>query len=125
MGKIKIAIVGVGNCTSSLIQGIEFYKNKSEKNATGLMHWKLGGYMPSDIQVVAAFDISRTKINKDISEAIYAEPNCCQLIVKPEHMPKTGASCYPGPISDGCYRSENGHLSTFDYFKAYDESKIY
>ena len=53
MNKIKIAIVGVGNCASSLIQGIEYYKDKHESDAMGLMHWDIGGYKPSDIEVVA------------------------------------------------------------------------
>ena len=53
MKKIKIAIIGIGNCTSSLVQGIEYYKNKNAKDAIGLMHWDIGGYMPGDIEVVA------------------------------------------------------------------------
>ena len=57
MKKIKVAIVGVGNCASSLIQGIGFYKTKYKKDAIGLMHWDIGGYKPYDIEVVAAFDI--------------------------------------------------------------------
>ena len=55
MSKIKIAIVGIGNCASSLIQGIYYYKDKTEDDAIGLMHWNLGGYKPYDIEVVAAF----------------------------------------------------------------------
>ena len=57
MGKIKIAIAGLGNCACSLIQGIEYYKNKNEGNCIGLMHWDIGGYKAGDIEVVAAFDI--------------------------------------------------------------------
>jgi myo-inositol-1-phosphate synthase len=57
MGTIRIAVAGIGNCASSLIQGIAYYKDKSSKEAIGLMHWELGGYTPSDIKVVAAFDI--------------------------------------------------------------------
>ena len=122
--EIRIAIAGLGNCASSLIQGIEYYKNIKEEDMyiKGLMNPSIGGYLPCHIKVVAAFDVAITKINKDIAKAIYAEPNCCQLIIKPEDMPKTGALCYPGPISDGCYESDN--LSSFDYFKAYDESEI-
>jgi len=124
--EIRIALVGLGNCASALIQGIEFYKNIKEEDLyiKGVMNPSVGGYLPRHIKVVAAFDVATTKIYKDLSEAIYAEPNCCQMIVKPENMPKTGALCYPGPISDGCYVSEDGRLSTLDYFKAYDESKI-
>ena len=124
--EVRIALVGLGNCASALIQGIEFYKNLREEDLyiKGVMNPSVGGYLPRHIKVVAAFDVATTKIYKDLSEAIYAEPNCCQMIVKPENMPKTGALCYPGPISDGCYVSEDGRLSTLDYFKAYDESKI-
>ena len=70
MDKIKIAIVGMGNCASSLIQGIEYYRNKKESVVIGLMHWDIGGYKPSDIEVVAAFDIDKRKVGSDLSEAI-------------------------------------------------------
>ncbi len=59
MGKINIAITGVGNCASSLVQGIHYYKDKNSKDVIGLMHWEIGGYTPGDIEVVAAFDIDR------------------------------------------------------------------
>ena len=71
MGSIKIAIVGVGNCSSSLIQGIEYYKSKDASDAIGLMHWEIGGYKPYDLKVVAAFDIDQRKVGKDVSEAIF------------------------------------------------------
>ncbi|MBW2562280.1 MAG: inositol-3-phosphate synthase, partial [Deltaproteobacteria bacterium] len=57
MGKIKIALAGVGNCASSLIQGIHYYRDRNSTDAIGLMHWNIGIYEPSDIEVVAAFDI--------------------------------------------------------------------
>lgn len=79
MKNIKIAIVGIGNCTSSLVQGIEYYKNKNEDEAIGLMNWELGGYKPYEIDVVAAFDIDRRKVGKDVSEAIFAPPNCTKV----------------------------------------------
>ena len=124
--EIRIAIAGLGNCASALLQGIEYYKkiNEEDMYVMGLMNPSIGGYLPRHIKIVAAFDVSTTKINKDIGRAIYAEPNCCQSIVKSEDMPKTGALCYPGPISDGCYESEDGRLSTLDYFKAYDVNKV-
>lgn len=74
MEKIKIAIIGVGNCASSLVQGIEFYKNTENKN--GLINEVIGGYRVSDIEVVAAFDVDKRKVGKDLSEAIFSEPNC-------------------------------------------------
>jgi len=61
MGKIKVAIAGIGNCASALVQGIEYYKDKSSEDAIGLMHWEIGGYKPYDIEVVAAFDIDERK----------------------------------------------------------------
>ena len=71
MTKIKIAIAGIGNCASSLIQGIEYYKTE-KKESIGLMHWDLGGYKPKDIKVVAAFDIDARKVGKDVAEAIFS-----------------------------------------------------
>ncbi len=79
MGKIRIAIAGVGNCASSLIQGIEYYKKTSD--STGLMHREIGGYTPADIEVVAAFDIDKRKVNRPLSEAIFAKPNCTKRII--------------------------------------------
>ena len=76
MGNIKIAIVGVGNCASSLIQGIHYYREKSPQNAIGLMHWEIGGYKPGDIEVVAAFDTDKRKVGIDVHEAIFSAPNC-------------------------------------------------
>ena len=99
MDKIKIAIVGIGNCASSLLQGIEYYKNKDSKDAIGLMHWEIGGYKPSDIEIVAAFDIDKRKVGKDISEAIFELPNCTTIFCK--DMPKTGVKVEMGAILDG------------------------
>ncbi len=76
MGKIKVAIVGVGNCASSLVQGVEFYKNAPEYAfVPGLMHVNLGGYYISDIEFVAAFDIDKNKVGTPLSEAIFTKPN--------------------------------------------------
>lgn len=78
MKKIKVAIVGLGNCASSLIQGIEFYGN--DKNKNGLINEIIGNYKVSDIEIVAAFDVDKRKVGKDISEAIFSEPNCTKKI---------------------------------------------
>jgi myo-inositol-1-phosphate synthase len=76
LGKINVAIIGVGNCASSLVQGVHYYRNAKEgETVPGLMHVTLGGYHISDIQFVAAIDIDITKVGKDLSEAIYAPPN--------------------------------------------------
>jgi myo-inositol-1-phosphate synthase len=74
--KIRVGIIGVGNCASSLVQGIEFYRNASEDDfVPGLMHVNLGGYHIRDIEFTAAFDIAATKVGRDLSEAVFAEPN--------------------------------------------------
>jgi len=99
MGNIKIAIVGVGNCASSLVQGIEYYKSGSPEEAVGLMHWDLGGYRPSDIEVVAAFDVDVRKVGKDIGEAIFELPNCTTVFCP--NVPKTGVRVSMGAALDG------------------------
>lgn len=99
MNPIKIAIIGVGNCASSLVQGIHYYRDKSPEDAIGLMHWKIGGYSPSDISVVAAFDIDARKVGKDVSEAIFAQPNCTTVFQKT--VPQSGVKVSMGPILDG------------------------
>ena len=71
--KIKVAILGVGNCASSLVQGLEYYKNDDTEN--GLISDVIGGYKVSDIEIVAAFDINKEKVGIDLSEAIFKEPN--------------------------------------------------
>ena len=82
--KIRLAIVGVGNCASSLIQGIEYYRayaqNGKIHETVGLMNYDLGGYLPSDIITVCAFDIDRRKVGKPFKEAPFASPNCTKLI---------------------------------------------
>lgn len=99
MDKIKIAIVGMGNCASSLIQGIHYYKDKDEKDAIGLMHWKIGDYGPSDIEVVAAFDVDKRKVGKTIDEAIFAKPNCTTVFQK--DIPKSDVKVAMGNVLDG------------------------
>ena len=74
--KVRVAIIGVGNCASSLVQGIEFYKSvPDDAQVPGLMHVNLGGYHVGDIEFSAAFDINATKVGCDLAEAIYAAPN--------------------------------------------------
>lgn len=98
---IKIAIAGLGNCASSLVQGIFYYKNVegNEKPVPGLMHNVIGEYKISDIKIVAAFDIDQRKVGKDISEAIFALPNCTKVFCK--NMPNLGAKVQMGPVLDG------------------------
>lgn len=97
--RIKIAIAGLGNCASALIQGIHYYRDKSPKSAIGLMHWDIGGFTPSDIEVVAAFDIDKRKVGKDVAEAIFAKPNCTTVFCP--DIPKTGTIVKMGRILDG------------------------
>jgi len=99
MKEIKIAVVGVGNCASSLIQGLYYYLGKSEKEAIGLMHWDLGGYKPYDIKVVAAFDIDKRKVGKDVNKAIFALPNCTAVFC--HDVPESNVRVTMGKVLDG------------------------
>ena len=97
--KIRVAIVGVGNCASSLVQGRYYYENAaSGDRIPGLMHVELGGYHVRDIEFVAAFDIARSKVGKDLSEAIYAEPNNTYVF---HRVPKLGVPVERGMTHDG------------------------
>ncbi|MDH5201813.1 MAG: inositol-3-phosphate synthase [Nitrospirota bacterium] len=85
MAEIRIAIVGFGNCASSLIQGIEYYKTLGDSHpdrSLGLMHYDLGGYKPSNIKIVAAFDIDQRKVGRPLKDAIFAKPNCTKVFHK-------------------------------------------
>src|SRR5258706_16389706 len=74
--RIRVAIIGVGNCASSLVQGVHYYRNaKPGDKIPGLMHVDLGGYHLRDVEFVAAFDVDRNKVGKDLADAIYAAPN--------------------------------------------------
>lgn len=99
MKKIKMAVAGLGNCASSLIQGIEYYKHVNEKDCIGLMHYEIGGYRASDIDVVAAFDIDARKVGHDVSQAIFALPNCTKVIYP--DIPFKGVEVKMGPVLDG------------------------
>lgn len=116
MKRIKIGIIGIGNCASSLIQGIEYYKDKQEKDIIGLMHWEMGGYKPYDIEVALAFDIDKRKVGKELAEAIFAKPNC----TKPIHndVKKTGVLVMMGRIED----SYANHMESYDKSIRFDVS---
>ncbi len=82
--KVRVAIVGVGNCASSLVQGVHYYRNASPKESVpGLMHVELGGYHIRDIEFVAAFDIDKNKVGLDLSEAIFAPTSCRRHRARP------------------------------------------
>jgi len=97
--KVRVAIVGVGNCASSLVQGVEFYKNAAENEfIPGLMHTRLGGYHVRDVEFVAAVDVNRTKVGRDLAEAIYADPN---NTFRFSDVPHSGVRVQRGPVMDG------------------------
>jgi myo-inositol-1-phosphate synthase len=98
-GKIRVAIVGVGNCASSLVQGIHYYRDaRDDEFVPGVMHVNFGGYHIRDIEVVAAFDVNSGKVGRDVAEAIYAEPNNTTVFAK---VPKLGVKVSRGPLLDG------------------------
>lgn len=97
--KVRVGIIGVGNCASALIQGLEFYKNaKDDERVPGLMHVNLGGFHVSDIEISAAFDVVDTKVGKDLSEAIYAFPNNTFRFAD---VPKLNVPVHRGMTHDG------------------------
>ena len=107
MEKIRIAIAGVGNCASSLVQGLEYYRDKRAENAIGLMHWEIGGYRPFDIEVVAAFDIDVRKVGKDVNEAIFELPNCTTVFCG--SLPKAKVQVQMGRVLDGIAEHMDQH----------------
>ena len=99
MTKVRIAIVGVGNCASSLVQGLEYYKEASPENRVpGLMHVELGGYHVRDIEFVAAFDVDAAKVGKDVAEAVFTAPN---NTIRFSDVPPTGITVQKGRTLDG------------------------
>lgn len=99
MRSIKLAIAGVGNCASSLIQGLEYYRMHDSSTSAGLLHPELGGYRLEDIRIVAAFDIDRRKVGLPLEEAIFAAPNCTTIFQ--EKVPASGVTVQMGPVFDG------------------------
>jgi len=95
--KTKVALIGVGNCASAFIQGLQFY-GKTDKKMTGLRNPSLGGLTPNDIQVVAAFDVDERKVGKDLSEALFAPPNNTPKVAD---VPKSGVTVQKGSLIDG------------------------
>jgi myo-inositol-1-phosphate synthase len=102
MGKISFGIVGVGNCASSLLQGIEFYRSADREAAiaaVGLMHYDVCGYRPSDIQVVCAFDVDQRKVGQPLDVAAFAAPNNTRTLYP--KLPSSGVTVEMGPVLDG------------------------
>ncbi|MFQ5774616.1 MAG: inositol-3-phosphate synthase [Kiloniellaceae bacterium] len=99
MQKIRTAVAGVGNCASSLIQGLEFYRGRGEEELAGVMHARIGKWGCGDIEIVAAFDIDRRKVGRPVEEAIFARPNCARVFQKA--MRVSHVRVQMGPILDG------------------------
>ena len=99
MTRIRVAIAGVGNCASSLVQGLEYYKGRNADAIAGLMHARIGDWGPSDIEIVAAFDVDRRKVGKRVEEAIFAEPNCTKVFQSV--VPLSEVVVRMGPVFDG------------------------
>ncbi|HTZ05242.1 MAG TPA: inositol-3-phosphate synthase [Gaiellaceae bacterium] len=98
-GKVRVAIIGVGNCANSLLQGVEYYKDAPDDQfVPGLMHVNLGGYHVRDVEFTAAFDVVKGKVGKDLSEAMWAHPN---NTIKFSDVPKTGITVSRGMTHDG------------------------
>ncbi|KON33929.1 MAG: inositol-3-phosphate synthase [miscellaneous Crenarchaeota group-6 archaeon AD8-1] len=112
MSEIRVALIGVGNSASALIQGVQYYKDAKENTTVpGLMHVNFGGYHIKDIKFVAAFEVNKEKIGKDLSEAIFLKPNCC---VKFSDVPKLNVKVSTGPILDGVAEHMKGVFNIYD-----------
>ena len=96
---IRVAIAGVGNCASSLLQGIEYYRGRSAAEQAGLMQPNIGGWRPSDIEVTAAFDVDTRKVGHALEDAAFAAPNCARIF-QPA-LPASGVVVQMGPVLDG------------------------
>ena len=115
MPEIRVAIVGVGNSASALVQGTQYYKEaKENESVPGLMHVNFGGYHIKDIKFVAAFDVNQDKIGKDLSEAIFTRPNCATKFAT---VPNLGIKVTAAPVLDGVAK----HME--HPFHVYDDKK--
>jgi myo-inositol-1-phosphate synthase len=99
LARIKLAIAGVGNCASSLLQGIEYYQRVASTETAGLVHPELAGYRIGDIQPVAAFEIDRRKVGRPLEEAVFAPPNCTAVFQR--ELPHYGVTVQMAPVLDG------------------------
>ena len=99
MSNIRVAIAGIGNCASSLIQGLVYYRTRKEQDFAGLMHSRIGQWRVGDLEIVAAFDIDRRKVGRSLEEAVFARPNCTKVFQR--SLPVSGVNVQMGPILDG------------------------
>lgn len=114
MAEIRLAVVGLGNCASALIQGIHYYRGRAPGEAIGLMHYSLGGFTPADLRVVAAFDVDRRKVGRDVAEAVFAAPNCTTTFCS--DIPPLAVPVSMGPILDGV----SEHLAEYPAHQRFD-----
>src|SRR5690349_437795 len=127
MGSVRVAIVGVGNCASSLIQGVEYYRNADAADRVpGLMHVRFGDYHVSDVQFVAAFDVDAKKVGRDLAEAIVASEN---NTIKLCDVPPVGITVQRGPTYDGLgqyYREtiEESDVEAVDVAQALRDAQV-
>ena len=118
MKQINIAVVGIGNCASALIQGLHFYRESDGQDAIGLMNWDLGGYLPGDIHVTAAFDIDRRKVGQDVNRAIFALPNCTTVFHG--ELPPSDVVVNMGAVLDGIVQ----HMENYDVERRFEPAQV-
>ena len=122
MNEVRVAIAGVGNCASSLVQGVEYYRDvKDDESVPGLMHVNFGGYHIRDIKFVAAFDVNANKVGRDLSEAIFTEPNCT---VKFCDVPELGVEVLKAPVLDGIGKYLRDVVPVSNHQKPVDVAKV-
>lgn len=113
MRSIKLAIAGVGNCASSLVQGLTYYRTHTSQDTAGLIHREIGGYRLEDIRVVAAFDVDRRKVGRPLEEAVFAPPNCTTVFQA--ELLRSGVTVRMGPVLDGVAR----HMADYPEDRAF------
>ena len=121
MKKIRVAIAGVGNCASSLVQGLEYYRARNEGAPAGLMQARIGDWGPSDIEIVVAFDIDCRKVGKRVDEAIFAKPNCAKVFQSA--LPESNVVVRMGPVLDGVAPHMANHPDD-EAFRPSDEEPV-
>lgn len=121
MDKIRVAVAGVGNCASALVQGIEYYRTRNVSTTAGLMHEEIGGWRPSDVEIVSAFDIDSRKVGRPLEEAVFAAPNCTRVF-QPS-LPPSGVRVRMGPVLDGV-AEHMAHYDDGEAFRPADEAPV-
>jgi myo-inositol-1-phosphate synthase len=113
MTRIQVAIAGVGNCASALVQGLTYYAGRDPSSHVGLMHPNIGGWQPSSIEVVCAFDVDARKVGKPLEEAVFAAPNCAQIFQA--DLPPSGVKVAMGPVLDGVAEHMAEHAESVSF----------